>query len=271
MAETASLSPREAPGSTAPAPDDRGELVVVTGMTGAGRSTAAKELEDLGFYVVDNLPPQLVPDVVRLVDESRGQTQPIAVVVAETFEQARAAAALIRVDYARAKGRFDLAEALDAAPLEGDDKNPPVDKVGDFAGALADFNAALAVAPNAARIQVNRAALLVDLGRHHEALAGLEAARDAEGKAILVGAVDVRPAGDPPNAWEIYDMIKGIPQERYAGRGYGATANLMVAADLFRAVGGFAIGLERWTARLVGAANIREVTLFPRDLNRLSP
>ena len=76
MAETASLSPREAPGSTAPAPDDRGELVVVTGMTGAGRSTAAKELEDLGFYVVDNLPPQLVPDVVRLVDESRGQTQP---------------------------------------------------------------------------------------------------------------------------------------------------------------------------------------------------
>ena len=60
---------------------DRGELVVVTGMTGAGRSTAAKELEDLGYYVVDNLPPQLVPDVVRLVDESKGLLQPIAVVV----------------------------------------------------------------------------------------------------------------------------------------------------------------------------------------------
>ncbi len=50
-------------------------------MTGAGRSTAAKELEDLGFYVVDNLPPQLVPDVVQLVDESAGCCQPIAVVV----------------------------------------------------------------------------------------------------------------------------------------------------------------------------------------------
>ncbi len=50
-------------------------------MTGAGRSTAAKELEDLGFYVVDNLPPQLVADVVRLVDDSRGPMQPIAVVV----------------------------------------------------------------------------------------------------------------------------------------------------------------------------------------------
>jgi nondiscriminating aspartyl-tRNA synthetase len=35
--------------------------------------------------------------------------------------------------------------------------------------------------------------------------------------------------------------------------------------------GGFAIGLERWTARLTGGANIREVTLFPRDLHRLSP
>jgi nondiscriminating aspartyl-tRNA synthetase len=35
--------------------------------------------------------------------------------------------------------------------------------------------------------------------------------------------------------------------------------------------GGFAIGLERWTARLTGAANVRQVTLFPRDLHRRSP
>ena len=35
--------------------------------------------------------------------------------------------------------------------------------------------------------------------------------------------------------------------------------------------GGFAIGLERWVARLTGASNIRETTLFPRDLNRLTP
>ena len=50
-------------------------------MTGAGRSTAAKELEDLGYFVVDNLPPTLVRDVVRLVDDSQGIHQPIAVVV----------------------------------------------------------------------------------------------------------------------------------------------------------------------------------------------
>jgi len=35
--------------------------------------------------------------------------------------------------------------------------------------------------------------------------------------------------------------------------------------------GGFAIGLERWVARLTGAGNVREVTLFPRDLHRLTP
>ena len=67
--------------ATSPTPEHHGDLVVVTGMTGAGRSTAAKELEDLGFYVVDNLPPQLVADVVALVDGSRGVLQPIAVVV----------------------------------------------------------------------------------------------------------------------------------------------------------------------------------------------
>lgn len=58
-----------------------GPLVVVTGMTGAGRSTAAKELEDLGFFVVDNLPPSLLGDVVRMVDASHGPAQPVAVVI----------------------------------------------------------------------------------------------------------------------------------------------------------------------------------------------
>ncbi|MCU6452769.1 xanthine dehydrogenase family protein molybdopterin-binding subunit [Sphingomonas sp. A2-49] len=64
--------------------------------------------------------------------------QAIALVVAETFEQARAAAALIRVDYARDKGRFDLDTALKTAPLKaGDDKAPPVDRVGNFEQAFA--------------------------------------------------------------------------------------------------------------------------------------
>jgi len=77
------VSHTQEPGRRGPAPagTHHGELVVVTGMTGAGRSTAAKELEDLGYYVVDNMPPSLLREVVRLVDESRGVEQPIAVVV----------------------------------------------------------------------------------------------------------------------------------------------------------------------------------------------
>ena len=68
--------------------------------------------------------------------------QAIAVVVAETFEQARAAAALIKVDYAREKGRFDLAQALETAPLVGGSSDegssaPPVDRVGRFEEAYA--------------------------------------------------------------------------------------------------------------------------------------
>ncbi|MEA1083120.1 aldehyde oxidoreductase molybdenum-binding subunit PaoC [Sphingomonas sp. CD22] len=68
--------------------------------------------------------------------------QAIALVVAETFEQARAAASLIRVDYARGLGRFDLDTALKTAPLKGDSSGegssaPPVDRVGNFEKAFA--------------------------------------------------------------------------------------------------------------------------------------
>jgi len=46
------------------------DLVIVTGMSGAGRSTAAKSLEDIGWYVVDNLPPALLPTMIDLADRA---------------------------------------------------------------------------------------------------------------------------------------------------------------------------------------------------------
>ena len=42
------------------------DVVVLTGMSGAGRSTAARALEDIGFFVTDNLPPQLLPQVLTI-------------------------------------------------------------------------------------------------------------------------------------------------------------------------------------------------------------
>jgi len=54
------------------------EILVISGMSGAGRSTVAHSLEDLGWYVVDNLPPALVGNLIELVEKS---VQRIAVVI----------------------------------------------------------------------------------------------------------------------------------------------------------------------------------------------
>ena len=50
--------------------DGAPDIVIITGMSGAGRSTAAKSLEDLGWFVVDNLPPALLPTMLDLVDRA---------------------------------------------------------------------------------------------------------------------------------------------------------------------------------------------------------
>lgn len=67
--------------------------------------------------------------------------QAIAVVVAETFEQARAAASMARVDYDRTQGRFDLDQALKIAPIVGNGGQPAA------AATVGDFEAAFAAAP----------------------------------------------------------------------------------------------------------------------------
>jgi RNase adapter protein RapZ len=71
------------PASPGSSPDpDATELVILTGMSGAGRSTAANVLEDLGWYVVDNLPPQLMLPMARLAAEAsdEGVTKVAAVI-----------------------------------------------------------------------------------------------------------------------------------------------------------------------------------------------
>ncbi len=57
------------------------EMLIVTGMSGAGRSTVGNALEDLGWYVVDNLPPQMLKPLVEL-GQHAGETIPrIAAVI----------------------------------------------------------------------------------------------------------------------------------------------------------------------------------------------
>ncbi|HIX42741.1 MULTISPECIES: RNase adapter RapZ [Kurthia] len=56
------------------------ELIIITGMSGAGKSVAVRSFEDLGFYCIDNLPPTLLPTFVNLMKEStKGITRMVAV------------------------------------------------------------------------------------------------------------------------------------------------------------------------------------------------
>src|SRR6266849_3665355 len=61
--------------------DDSADIVIITGLSGAGRSTAAKSLEDLGWFVVDNLPPGLLTTMVDLAARSNGAVSRMAAVV----------------------------------------------------------------------------------------------------------------------------------------------------------------------------------------------
>jgi RNase adapter protein RapZ len=65
------------PGSGSPVSD----IVIITGMSGAGRSTAAKTLEDLDWFVIDNLPPGLLPTMINLARRAKGTLPRIAAVV----------------------------------------------------------------------------------------------------------------------------------------------------------------------------------------------
>src|ERR1700734_87358 len=62
------------------AADDQTDIVIITGLSGAGRSTAAKSLEDLGWFVVDNLPPGLLPTMVDLAARTNGAVSRMAAV-----------------------------------------------------------------------------------------------------------------------------------------------------------------------------------------------
>lgn len=79
--------------------DTRIDVVLVTGMSGAGRSTATRTLEDIGWFVVDNLPPTLMTNVVDYVAQRTGSRK-VAVVAdvrgGQLFEELRDSLAAIK-------------------------------------------------------------------------------------------------------------------------------------------------------------------------------
>ena len=84
------------------------QYVVITGMSGAGRSTAADTLEDTGWFVIDNLPPALINKVSELVGRPGSETERVALVsgrgggeyvseLSEAVEHLRTSGADVRV------------------------------------------------------------------------------------------------------------------------------------------------------------------------------
>jgi len=112
---------------------DNQELLIVTGMSGAGRSTVGNALEDLGWYVVDNLPPQMIKPLTELAEKAGGALPKIAAVVdvrgGRLFADAQEAVQTLR---RKTKVRVLFLDATDSAlvrrfesvrrphPLQGD-------------------------------------------------------------------------------------------------------------------------------------------------------
>ncbi|MCA1692021.1 MAG: RNase adaptor protein RapZ [Actinobacteria bacterium] len=74
------------------------EFLIITGMSGAGRSQAADTFEDLGWFVIDNLPPALMAKVTELVQSPGSTTERVALVVGtgQYFDELSAALEQLR-------------------------------------------------------------------------------------------------------------------------------------------------------------------------------
>src|SRR5438477_3111756 len=79
--EMAAIRPRQKPAGGPPRPSPRlQDLVVITGFSGAGKSTAMQVFEDAGYFCVDNLPPELIRALVELLAHEGSKVERCAVV-----------------------------------------------------------------------------------------------------------------------------------------------------------------------------------------------
>lgn len=115
-------------------PETRPELLVVTGMSGAGRSTVGNALEDQGWYVIDNLPPQLLLPINDLFTMSKQALTRVAVVIdvrggeffaelQSNIQQLRASEIAVRILFLEANNE-SLVKRFESVrrphPLQGD-------------------------------------------------------------------------------------------------------------------------------------------------------
>ena len=84
------------------------DFVLIMGMSGAGRTQAAKGLEDLGWFVIDNLPPALIPKVAELAQGPRSENPRVALVVGagQSTEEVSLAVSELRASGATVRTMF---------------------------------------------------------------------------------------------------------------------------------------------------------------------
>lgn len=183
--------------------------------------------------------------------------QAIAVVVAETFEQARAAAQLVRATYEPAKGAFDLAAAKDSGikPKPGFG-GPPDTAVGDFAGAFAS-----------APVQLDATYTTPD--QSHAMMEPHASIASWEGDKLKIWT------SNQMIAWGVADMAKtlGIPKEKvelsspYIGGGFGG--KLFLRADVLLAALGARAARRPVKIALQRALMINNTTHRPATIQRI--
>ena len=71
----------EAPAVDGATPAGRRRIVIITGLSGAGKSNALQAFEDVGYYCVDNLPPRMVPEVMEATGEGDGAPEGVVAVM----------------------------------------------------------------------------------------------------------------------------------------------------------------------------------------------
>ncbi|MGH9158131.1 MAG: RNase adapter RapZ [Acidimicrobiales bacterium] len=89
------------------------EFLIITGVSGGGRSTAADTFEDLGWFVIDNLPPALIAKVAELVQSPGSTTERVALVAGTGHYLDELAPALDQLRHSTARVRVLFLEASD--------------------------------------------------------------------------------------------------------------------------------------------------------------